>query len=128
MSKLRQEYEAVFGVVEGVFRLYDSNGCTIYREESSGLWCKYQYDAEGNQIYREYSGGGWCTFQYDANGNLIYRGHPNEEWSKYQYDAKGNVIYIEDSVNGVTVDKRACSDKVFIDEKTGKKFKMTEIK
>tara|TARA_B110000503_G_scaffold129357_1_gene201516 strand:- start:334 stop:720 length:387 start_codon:yes stop_codon:yes gene_type:complete len=128
MSKLRQEYEAVFGVVEGVFRLYDANGCTIYREESSGLWCKYQYDAEGNQIYREYSGGGWCTFQYDANGNLIYRGHPNEEWSKYQYDAKGNVIYIEDSVNGVTVDKRACSDKVFIDEKTGKKFKMTEIK
>ena len=128
MSKLRQEYEAVFGVVEGVFRLYDANGCTIYREESSGLWCKYQYDAEGNQIYREYSGGGWCTFQYDANGNLIYRGHPNEEWSKYQYDAKGNVIYSEDSREGVIFDNRPCSDKVFIDEQTGKKFKMTEVK
>ena len=86
MSKLRKEYEAVFGVVEGCFSLYD---------------------AKGNEIYIAFSDGERC---------------------KYQYDAKGNVIYIEDSVNGVTVDKRACSDKVFIDEKTGKKFKMTEIK
>jgi hypothetical protein len=38
------------------------------------------------------------------------------------------MIYYETSRGGVQLDKRACSDKVFIDEKTGKKFKMTEIK
>ena len=62
-SKLRTEYEARFGVVDGMLKLYD---------------------AKGNEIYRETS-------------------------------------------NGVIIDERACSDKVFIDEQTGKKFKMVEV-
>ena len=107
MSRLRKEYEEVFGVVAGTLKLYDAEGNVIYREYSEGYWSKYGYDAEGNQIYIENSGGYWC---------------------KYQYDAEGNVIYGEDSVNGVMLDKRPCSAKVFIDEQTGKKFKMTEIK
>ena len=106
-SKLRKEYEAVFGVVEGALRLYDAKGNEIYYEDSKGWWDKGQYDAEGNQIYIENSNGEWC---------------------KYQYDAEGNVIYRENSVDGVLLDKRPCAGKVFIDEKTGKKFKMTEIK
>ena len=85
-SKLRQEYEALFGVIEGTFQLYDANGNEIYWESSGGYWCKYQYDARYNMIYRE------------------------------------------DSDDGVTLDNRPCSSKVFIDEQTGKKFKLTEIK
>ena len=85
-TKLRQEYEAVFGVVEGTLRLYDAKGNMTYGESSNG------------------------------------------DWIKYQYDAKGNVIYREDSGGGVTLDNRPCSSKVFIEEQTGKKFKLMEIK
>ena len=107
MSALRKEYEAVFGVVEGNLRLYDAKGNLIYAEVSDGRWSKYQYYAEGRIMCSEASDGYGC---------------------KYQYDAKGNVIYSEDSREGVIFDNRPCSDKVFIDEQTGKKFKMTEVK
>ena len=107
MSRLRQEYEAVFGVVKGPLKLYDAEGNVIYREYSEGYWSKYGYDAEGNVIYIEDSDAAWC---------------------KYEYDAKGNGIYREHSIQGVTLDKRPRADKVFIEEQTGKKFKMTEIK
>ena len=83
-SKLRTEYEARFGVVDGMLKLYDAKGNEIYRETSDGYWVKREYDAEGNVIY--------CA-----------------------------------STNGVLIDERACSDKVFIDEQTGKKFKMVEV-
>mgnify|MGYP006145692405 CR=1 FL=1 len=85
-SKLREEYEARFGVVAFYLRLYDAKGNEIYYESSKGLWIRREYDANGNKIYSE------------------------------------------SSVCGVTTDKRSCSDKVFIDEKTGKKFKMVEVK
>ena len=106
-TKLRKEYEAAFGVVKGTLRLYDASGNVIYRDFSDGLWFKYQYDPEGNMTSRKDSDDGWCKYQYDASGNETYR---------------------EDSVNGVTLDKGPCSAKVFIEEQTGKKFKMTEIK
>ena len=107
-SKLRKEYEAVFGVVEGrYFGLYDAKGNLIYTEFSDrGYWRKYQYYAEGRIMCSEDSDGESC---------------------KYQYDASGKMIYYEES-DGVILDKRPCSDKVFIEEQTGKKFKMTEIK
>ena len=85
-SKLRKEYEARFGVVDGILRLYNANGSEIYYEDSSGYWMKHESDARGNKLY------------------------------------------YEDSIFGVTLDNRPCSDKVFIDEQTGKKYKMTEIK
>ena len=106
-SKLRKEYEAVFGVVDGSLRLYDAKGNETYYETSKGWWEKGKYDAEGNQTYCEYSVG-WC-------------------W-KCEYDDDGDEIYYESSREGVVFDNRPCSAKVFIDEKTGKKFKMTEIK
>ena len=110
-SKLRKEYEALFGVVDGELRLYDAKGKSIYYEDSDDYcdywWLKREYDAEGNQIYYENS-----------------RGY----WYKYEYDAEGNKIYRETSVGGVVLDKRSCSGKVFIDEQTGKKFKMIEVK
>jgi YD repeat-containing protein len=105
-SKLRKEYEAVFGVVEGALRLYDAKGNETYREDADGCCCKYQYDAEDNMICSEHSVDG-C---------------------KYQYEASGKMIYYEDSIYGVTLDKRSGAGKVFIEEQTGKKFKMTEIK
>ena len=85
-SKLRKEYEAVFGVVDGTLRLYDDKGNKIYYEDSSGYWIRRVYDAKGNEIY--------C----------------------------------HNSISGVTIDNRSCNDKVFIEEQTGKKFKMMEIK
>tara|TARA_B110000967_G_scaffold119437_1_gene122123 strand:- start:23 stop:352 length:330 start_codon:yes stop_codon:yes gene_type:complete len=106
-SKLRKEYEAMFGVVDGTLRLYDTTGNEIYYEDSDGWWSKQEYDAKGNMIYRETSGG-W--------------------WVKREFDAEGNEIYYEDSRYGVGLDKRPCSGKVFIDEQSGKKFKMMEIK
>ena len=106
-SKLREEYEAMFGVVDGTLRLYDDNNNQIYYENSEGYWQKYEYDADGNMTYYETS--------------RCY-------WAKYESDANGNVIYWEDSDDGVVCDKRPCSDKVFIDEQSGKKFKLTEVK
>ena len=106
-SKLREEYETRFGVVDGTLRLYDDNNNKIYWEDSEGYWQKYEFD---------------------ANNNEIYYGNCRDYWVKYEFDANGNVIYWEDSVDGVIYDKRSCSDKVFIDEQSGKKFKLTEIK
>ena len=105
-SKLRQEYESVFGVVEGTLRLYDANGYEVYTEFSDGYCSKQEYDAKGNMTYYEGSVGGSCKFEYDTSNNVIYRFH---------------------SIDGVTLDNRPCSSKVFIEEQTGKKFKMTEV-
>ena len=84
-SKLREEYEAMFGAVVGVLKLYDDKGNRIYFENS------------------------------------------NDYWSKREFDVNGNEIYYENS-KGLIRDKRSCNDKVFIDEQSGKKFKITEIK
>ena len=153
-SALRKEYEAVFGVVEGALRLYDAKGWVVnetYWENGNGYWRKYQYDASGNVIYsedadenwwrqgydangnviyREFSGGESCKYQYDAEGNMIFYSEDSVdgESCKYQYDANGKIIYSEHSVDGVTLDNRPCSSKVFIEEQTGKKFKLMEIK
>ena len=105
-SKLREEYESRFGVVVGVLKLYDDKGTRIYFEDSSGWWSKQQYDAKGNMIY------------YESSYGL---------WAKYEYDDNNNEIYAETS-GGVIRDNRPCINKVFIDEQSGKKFKLTEIK
>ena len=106
MSALRKEYEAVFGVVEGKYFIL--------------------YDAKGNEIYIEFSNG--ALILYDVNGEVTYSEDSDGESCKYQYDASGKMIYSEHSVDGVQLDIRPCADKVFIEEQTGKKFKMTEIK
>tara|TARA_R110002033_G_scaffold162083_1_gene198723 strand:- start:184 stop:447 length:264 start_codon:yes stop_codon:yes gene_type:complete len=65
---------------------------------------------------------------YDDKGNMIYCEYSKGLWTKYEYDDNNNVVYAESSREGVIFDNRTCSDKVFIDEQTGKKFKMTEVK
>ena len=143
-TKLRKEYEARFGVVEGGFRLYDAKGNMIYYENSYGYWEKREYDSKGNMIYyggkrmsksklrKEYEARFGAVDDmlrlYTAKGNEIYREYSDGYWVKQEYDAEGNKIYREDGRDGVTLDNRPCSDKVFIDEQTGKKFKMTEVK
>ena len=106
-SELRKSYEARFGAVVGVLRLYDDKGNRIYCEYSKGLWTKYEYDDNNNVVYAESSYG---------------------LWSKREFDVNNNEIYYESSREGVIFDNRTCSDKVFIDEQTGKKFKLTEVK
>ena len=127
-SKLRKEYEAMFGVVEGSLRLYDDKGNKIYYEDSESWWIKRDYDDKGNLIYCECSDGYWVKYEFDANNNEIYYENSSSWWVKREYDAKGNKIYYEDSRYGVGLDNRPCADKVFIDEQAGKKFKMTEVK
>ena len=106
-TELRKAYEAVFGVVDGTLRLYDDKGNMIYCEYSKGLWTKYEYDDNNNVVYAESSYG---------------------LWSKREFDVNNNEIYAESSREGVIFDNRSCSDKVFIDEQSGKKFKLMEIK
>ena len=84
-TELRKAYEAVFGVVDGTLRLYDTTGNKIYNETSYGSWVKYEFDDNNNVVYYESSG-------------------------------------------GVIKDNRSFNDKVFIDEQSGKKFKLMEIK
>ena len=127
-SELREEYEARFGVVDGPLRLYNADGNQIYDETSNGYWAKYEYDDNNNQIYYESSHGWWVKYEYDTHSNKIYYENSHGDWEKYEYDDKGNEIYYESSKEGVIKDNRSCSDKVFIDEQSGKKFKMTEIK
>ena len=64
---------------------------------------------------------------YDDNNNVVYYEASDGYWAKYKFDDNNNVIYCETSDDGVFIDKRACSNKVFIDEQTGKKFKMVEV-
>ena len=65
---------------------------------------------------------------YDDKGNKIYYEDSSGYWIRRVYDAKGNEIYCHSSISGVTIDNRSCNDKVFIEEQSGKKFKMVEIK
>ena len=65
---------------------------------------------------------------YDDKGNPIYNETSNGYWAKREFDAEGRRIYFENSKEGVVCDKRTCSDKVFIDEQSGKKFKLMEHK
>ena len=106
-SKLRREYESRFGDADDALKLYDDKGNMIYCEYSKGLWTKYEYDDNNNVVYAESSYG---------------------LWSKREFDVNNNEIYAESSREGVIFDNRSCSDKVFIDEQSGKKFKMTEVK
>ena len=87
------------------YNVYDTNGNTIYFEDSSGDWAKYGYDTNGNIIYLENSDGSWVKKEYDTNGNLIYYENSNGYWAKYEYDTNGNEIYRENS-DGVIRDRR----------------------
>tara|TARA_B110001469_G_scaffold93081_1_gene88772 strand:+ start:291 stop:689 length:399 start_codon:yes stop_codon:yes gene_type:complete len=129
-SKLREEYEARFSVVEGSLKLFDADGNMIYCEDSSGYWVKYEFDANNNEIYYENSSSWWVKREYDDNGNVTYLTYyetSGGDWTKQQYDDNNNVIYGTDN-DGLIEDNRTCSDKVFIDEQSGKKFKLMEIK
>ena len=125
-SKLREEYEAMFGVVDGTLKLYDDKGNKIYNEDSDGYWLKYEYDDNNNQIYYENSSSWWKS-EFDADSNQTFYKDSDGYWEKYEFDANGKQIYWEDS-DGFINDNRTCSDKVFIEEQTGKKFKLTEVK
>jgi hypothetical protein len=126
-SKLRKEYEAVFGVVKDSLRLYDTKGNRIYCEDSEGYWCKYEYDDDNNKTYYEHSEGQWRKREFDTHGNRIYDENSEGYWVKREFDTNNNEMYYEDS-RGVIRSNRTCNGKVFIDDQSGKKFKLTEIK
>ena len=71
-SKLRKEYEARMGVVEGDLCLYSAVGQEIYYECADGYWTKRQYNEAGKQVSFESAGGYWARFKYNKAGKLIY--------------------------------------------------------
>ncbi len=85
---------------------YDANGNEIYCETSYGYWKKNEYDANGNKIYWENSDGCWAKYEYDENGNLIYWETNDGHWRKKEFGTNGKIIYLEDSFDGVKIDKR----------------------
>ena len=119
-SKLREEYEAMFGDVEGSLRLYDDKGNVTYYESTHGhgWWAKRKYDSNNNEIYYESSHGWWVKREYDTHSNEIYYESSYGLWTKCEYDDDGNKIYYENSKEGVVLDNRPCADKVFIAIKT----------
>ena len=92
-------------IKEFPFSIKDSNGKTIYYEDSNGFWFNKEFDANGKEIYYENSKGYWYKSEYDANGKIIRSEFSDGFWKKREYDAKGNLIYTEDS-NGTIVDNR----------------------
>ena len=55
-------------------------------------------EENNNLIYLENS--------YGENGNVLYFEYLNGECCKIQYDSNKNVIYLENSKDGVLIDKR----------------------
>lgn len=103
-SKLRKEYEARMGIVEGSLRLFNSEGKRVYFENAR-YWVKFEYNEAGIRESSE-----------DSTGF----------WSKYKYNEAGKQVYYENS-NGTVRDDRPPKAKIFTDEK-GTKYKVEVIK
>ena len=104
-SKLRQEYEARMGTVEGNFELFNAEGLKVYHEHHSGFWVKHEYNDAGNPVYHEDSDG--C-------------------WFKREYNDKGTQVYFENS-DGMVRDNRPKRPKLWTDE-NGVQYKLTEVR
>ena len=74
-SKLRTEYEARMGVVEGALQLFNAEGKLVYLELSTGFWVKTEYNAAGQVVYSENSQGLWSKYEYNGLGQQVYREH-----------------------------------------------------
>ena len=103
-SRLRQEYEARMGIVEGSLQLFNAEGKLVYLELSTGFWVKTEYNAAGPVVYSENSEGLWSKYEYDEEGTQGYREHSN----------------------GTIIDDRPPKAKIFTDEK-GTKYKVVEV-
>jgi len=106
-----EEYELVLSKVynepvniKGDY-VYDTNGNTIYYEDSTVFWYKREYDFKGNNLYSENSNGFWVKREFDQYDNNIYYEDSNGKWIKKEYDINDNEIYYEDS-DGYIEDNR----------------------
>ena len=111
-SKLRKEYEARMGVVEGTFRLYNAAGQVIYYECdyacAEGYWAKREYNEAGKQVSFENSAG------------LSYR-------SKYNRPSKLKILTdVNGFIRGVRVENQPLQSKILTDE-NGTQYKLLEI-
>jgi len=57
---------------KGCFRLSDSRGHVVYREDSDEYWYRYDHDSEGNVTYCEDSSKFWRRYERDSEGNETY--------------------------------------------------------
>ena len=71
-SKLRKEYEARMGVVEGSLALYNERGEVVYYENANGYWARSKYNEAGKQVYYQNSKGSWEKKRYNGAGEVVY--------------------------------------------------------
>ena len=83
----------------GKYLLKNNDTIRIYKE------CFEILDKKGNRVYYESLFGGWIKTTFDINGEISYI-NDTGYWRKSLYNSNSNLIYLEDSINGVTVDKR----------------------
>jgi hypothetical protein len=88
------------------FKIKDSDGKVIYREDSDGYWEKQEWDG-GKVIYREDSDGYWEKQEWDGD-KVIYWEDSNGFWVKREW-AGGEMIRYENS-DGIIEDNRPKTD------------------
>ena len=103
-SKLRKEYEARMGTVDGNLQLFNEAGTVVYREEPEGFWILHKFNDEGKVGYYENSLG---------------------SWAKYEHNDEGKVVYYENS-EGMVIDNRPPKAKIVTDQ-DGKHYELLEV-
>ena len=103
-SRLRTEYEARMGKVDGTLELFNATGKQVYYESSKGYWARREYNEADQEVYVQTSTG----------------------YSHFcQYNDEGKQFYYEDSF-GTVRDNRPNKAKIFTDE-DGKQYKVVEV-
>ena len=125
-SKLRKEYEARMGTVDGTLRLFNTEGNEVYCEESGGFWILRKFNGAGKLVYYENSLGSWAKYEFNDEGKLVYFEHSTGYWQKCEYNDEGKEVYYEDS-DGTVRDNRPNKARIFTDE-NGTKYKVEVIK
>ena len=116
LNELELKYDDLLDVLTSVFKqkvgvrspmdlgyteVTDSNGNTIYHENSDGGWFNYRYDSNNKQIFYENYLGYWEKKGFDNNGKQIYY----EDISGTMIDNRPNLINESDDKEEVFINK-----------------------
>ena len=76
-----------------------------YKEYYDKSWVIRKFDGQFT-TFMEDSSGYLFEKEFDENGNMIGFKNSRGQWSKKEYDENNKLIYIEDSDEGIILDKR----------------------
>lgn len=76
-----------------------------YKEYDDKTWVIRKFDRQLT-TFMEDSSGYWFKKEFDENGNMTRFENSRGQWSKKEYDENNKLIYIEDSDEGIILDKR----------------------